>query len=75
MHTRECQRRLLARGGFAVVELCNCGALHLSIGAVTLRLAPEALPELTQVINDAAREMALCEAMAASWPAATEALS
>jgi len=75
MHTRECLRRTLARGGFAVVELCNCGALHLSIGAVTLRLAPEALPELTQVIHEAAREMALHDAKAASDPAATEALS
>jgi len=75
MHTRECHRTLLAHGGFAIVELCNCGAVHLSLGAVTLRLAPEAVGELTTVMADAARALALHEAYAACRPAIDEAVS
>jgi hypothetical protein len=75
MHTRECQRQTLARSGFAVVELCNCGAVHLTMGAVTLRLAPEAMPELAQVMGEAARELALQEAVAEYTSLRAEAVS
>ena len=66
---------MLARSEFAAVELCNCGAVHVTLGAVTLRLAPEAMPELAEVIGEAARELALREAVAHFHSARAEALS
>ncbi len=75
MHTRECQRQTLARSGFAIVELCNCGAVHLTLGAVTLRLAPEVMPELAQTVAEAARELALQDAVAEYTAARAEAMS
>ncbi len=59
-----CRRQLLARGPFALIERCSCGAVHLTVGAVTLRLAPEALVELATVVGDAACELAMTDARA-----------
>jgi hypothetical protein len=58
-----------------MVERCTCGAVHLTVGAVTLRLAPEALIELAQVIGEAACELAMTDARAAARPAARMAAS
>jgi hypothetical protein len=46
-------------GDFARVDLCTCGGIHLTVGAVTLRLAPAALAGLAEVISDAALHHAL----------------
>lgn len=48
-----CIRRTLSRGDFALVERCNCGAVHVTIGAVTFRLAPNALAPLADTLCDA----------------------
>jgi hypothetical protein len=75
MHTQECRRQVLGRCGFVLIELCNCGAAHVTLGAVTLRLAPEAIAELAEAAGDAARELALREAFAEYRAARAEALS
>jgi hypothetical protein len=61
MDTTECRRLPLARGEFARVDLCDCGGVHLTIGAVTLRLSPLALASLAEVITDAALHHTLLE--------------
>ena len=59
MQTHPCHREQLAAGDFAVVEICDCGSLHLTIGAVTLRLSPSCLPELASVVGLAHRELCI----------------
>ena len=46
------RRRLASRASFAVEE-CDCGAVHLTIGYVTLRLDPCAYREVVAMMNDA----------------------
>lgn len=58
-----CSRRVLASGDFAQIEECSCGSMHLTIGAVTLRLQPDALPALATVIGNAARTFVLDNAL------------
>lgn len=70
-----CGRQLLARGPFALIEQCSCGAVHLTIGAVTLRLAPEALAELAQVVGDAACELAMHDVLSTIQPGVRAAAS
>jgi hypothetical protein len=69
-----CQRHVLARTSLGAVELCRCGAVHLSIGGVTLRLVPGAIPELAALLAEAAAELPEV-ASALSRPRAREALS
>lgn len=45
-----CNRILLAAAPGARVEACSCGLIHLSIGVLTLRLAPDACEQLTTVM-------------------------
>ena len=66
---------MLGRSGFVLIELCNCGAAHVTVGAVTLRLAPDAIAELAQASSEAAREIALREAIAGYRASRAEALS
>ena len=72
MHTRSCDRRLLASGDFALVEMCDCGAVHLTVGAITLRLAAATLPALAEVVGAAASELALHELLDAHRPSRAE---
>jgi hypothetical protein len=48
-----CSRRHLASGDLMLVEQCSCGAVHVTIGAVTLRLAESALPSLATTMTEA----------------------
>ena len=57
-----------------MVERCSCGAVHLTIGAVTLRLAASAIPALAATLGDAARTLVLHDALAIA-SASEEALS
>lgn len=57
-----CNRRTLAAGDFMLVEQCSCGSVHVTIGAVTLRLAAGALEPIASTIAEAARVLALQEA-------------
>ncbi len=41
------------------VSLCACGTLHVSVGAVTLRLAPEAFGQMIRMCQNAADRMLL----------------
>ena len=64
MIDRECLRRPLAAGEYMIVEQCSCGAVHVTIGAVTLRLSAGALPSLASTLSDAARQLVLHDAFA-----------
>jgi hypothetical protein len=57
MTMKPCTRRTLAAGELAVVEHCSCGAVHVTIGAVTLRLAAGAIAPLATTMNEAARRL------------------
>ena len=46
-----------------MIEQCSCGAIHVTIGAVTLRLAPGAIGALATTMNDAARSLVLDKAL------------
>jgi hypothetical protein len=46
-------REVIARGSFALAERCRCGVVYLTVGPVSLRLDPNALPELAQVVREA----------------------
>lgn len=52
-----CPRHLLASRPIGAVELCHCGAVHLTIGGVTLRVVPAAVSELADLLADAAAEL------------------
>lgn len=62
-HAAACERRRLATGEFALVELCSCGTVHVTIGAITLRLHGDALGEVARVLGDGARELSMHELM------------
>jgi hypothetical protein len=49
----ESPREVIARGSFALAERCRCGVVYLTVGPVSLRLDPNALPELAQVVRQA----------------------
>jgi len=51
--TTPCVRELLARSPIGCVERCTCGAIHLSIGALSLRLDPNVLRALVVMGNEA----------------------
>lgn len=57
--TAPCERSPLAACSFGLVEVCSCGSVHLTLGALTLRLQPDALPELARALGEASRELAL----------------
>jgi hypothetical protein len=48
----------LAGGEVGSVDRCACGCLHLHIGALTLRLHPDAFRELAGVLREAAKALA-----------------
>lgn len=54
MDRSNCVRRTLAAGPFAVVEQCTCGAVHLTIGAVTLRLTASVIAPIGETLAEAA---------------------
>jgi hypothetical protein len=49
----DCPRTRLAQGALAAVDACRCGMLQVHLGALTLRLAPCALTELANTLNQA----------------------
>ncbi len=50
---------LAERPALGGVSLCNCGTVHVSVGSLTLRLAPEAFFEMLHMCQDAAAYMIL----------------
>ncbi|HTW87111.1 MAG TPA: hypothetical protein VMD75_03800 [Candidatus Binataceae bacterium] len=51
--SRNCKRRGLGESESFKVELCDCGAVHLTIGFATLRLSLPAFRELATTIQGA----------------------
>jgi hypothetical protein len=52
-----CQRRLLASGDTCRVERCSCGTLHVSLGALTLRLEPSVVVDTIATLERALVEL------------------
>jgi hypothetical protein len=48
----ECATLRLAQGDIATIDLCSCGTLRLNLGAITVRLTPEALSSLMQTVSE-----------------------
>ena len=48
-----CERKRVATGGLGSIDACDCGMLHVHIGAFTVRLERAALGELARMIDDA----------------------
>jgi hypothetical protein len=46
------------------VTMCACGTIHLSVGVVTLRMAPEVFEKMVQMCQKAAEQL-LLQAIAA----------
>ncbi len=58
MHDQTCcHRTTLACGPAGLVQLCGCGAVHLSVGPVTMRLTPQACESLSRTLADAAGQL------------------
>lgn len=55
----DCQRETLAYGPLCAVEVCACGSLHVTIGALTLRFTPEAAGVLTATLVAAMQQLGL----------------
>ncbi len=66
MDGTRCTRNVIAAGDYALVEQCSCGSVHVTIGAVTLRLTGSVLPALAATLGDAARALVLRGALASS---------
>ncbi|MEM6995379.1 MAG: hypothetical protein AAF721_33025 [Myxococcota bacterium] len=58
-HTPDDSKRLLAASQIATVEGCDCGVVHLHLGALTLRLTESSLNALQQTLAEACCELAL----------------
>ena len=56
-----CRRQVLAVCRAIMVETCACGMLHVTIGAITLRFAPEAAAELSSTLGEAMQRWALAQ--------------
>ncbi|HVG57488.1 MAG TPA: hypothetical protein VNA24_02980 [Hyalangium sp.] len=52
-NSARCTRKLLAATPICTVEECECGTVHLSVGALTLRLEREALRDLQGALASA----------------------
>lgn len=51
-------RRVVASGPFCSVEECGCGVLHLSLGALTIRLQTEVVASVYQTLGEALARVA-----------------
>lgn len=61
MERRGCDRTELVRSKVCGVEVCACGAYHVTIGAVTLRFAREAFDDLATTLTTAMLRVAVLE--------------
>jgi hypothetical protein len=53
MKAEPCRHHTLAEGGSARVDRCDHGTMHLTLGALTLRLTPEQLADLAATLEAA----------------------
>lgn len=54
---KPCERRRLAGQNSFTVESCECGAIHLTIGFLTLRMEPCAYREFALIIASGLKEL------------------
>lgn len=67
----ECVRTLLSgKRGLGSVEQCSCGSVHVTIGAVTLRLTACALPALAELLSEGSTALAARATQAGDAPEA-----
>jgi hypothetical protein len=61
-------RRLIAQGPMCTVEECRCGVLHVTLGALTIRLQPEVIASIWQTLDEALARLGhhRCDASSAS---------
>lgn len=52
-----CKRLTLAKNGLVTVESCDCGVVHLTLKALTMRFDPGALRSLRDALDEAVRAM------------------
>jgi hypothetical protein len=52
-----CERRRLAAEGQYAIDVCRCGAIHLTVGPLTIRLEENAYRELASTISAGATEL------------------
>jgi len=57
MNDFDCCRKRLAGATGLFVDQCSCGCVHVTIGAVTLRLRPETVVEVGCVLQEAVTEL------------------
>ena len=50
---QQCRRKFLAGAGHCLVEQCTCGAIHMRLGDVSLRITEDSLETITTVLVDA----------------------
>ena len=55
----DCTRETMARGPACTVELCGCGSLHVTVGALTLRFTPEAAGAFVPTLAEAIERLSL----------------
>ena len=53
------QARIIAQGRISRIELCGCDGIHLTIGAVTVRLPPGSFEDLSATVSEAMTTLAL----------------
>ena len=57
-----CERTNLVSNGIFRVDRCSCGALHMHVGALTLKLAQDAMESLSDTLAEAmAVNQQLCQ--------------
>ena len=57
MQDPDCVRERLAGNPGVHVDVCRCGCVHLTIGAVTMRLHPDAIANLAGILSDAQTQL------------------
>ena len=62
------RRETLASGPVCTVELCDCGCLHLTMGALTVRLDAAAAEALCATLGDAITEVWRRREPIERWP-------
>lgn len=55
-----CAHRLLAEGRVGRVEGCSHGTVHLTLGALALRLSPAQLADLAGMLGAAVHQLEAC---------------
>lgn len=66
MNDSLCKRKTLAANDYMLVEQCTCGSVHVTIGAVTLRLSSNAIPAIAATLGEASRALVFNHAFAPS---------